>query len=171
MTQATDNPTALDELSQRVSRLEDVHAIEQLKYRYAGYCDNSYDPEGIASLFTESGRWVVDGEGGTMTGHEEIKAHFRALAEKITWAQHYMIAPKVDLSEDGQSATGYFYLLCLCTIEQTDDPAEKDAVILTLNYVDKFVKRDGSWYFQELLGRTHQVSNWDQGWVNQPFRP
>jgi len=171
MTQVTENPATLDDVVQRLSRLEDVRAIEQLKYKYAGYCDNSYDPEGIASLFTEDGRWVVDGEGGTMTGHEEIKAHFSALSEKISWAQHYMIAPRVDLSEDGLSATGYFYLLCLCTIERTNDPAEKDAVILTLNYVDQFVKRDGKWYFQELLGRTHQVSDWDLGWVKQPFRP
>jgi len=163
--------TAVDQLAARLGRLEDVRAIEQLKYRYAGYCDNSYDPEGIASLFVDDGRWVVDGEGGTMTGHEEIKAHFRALSEKITWAQHYMIAPRVEVADDGQSATGWFYLLCLCTIERTDDPAEKDAVILTLNYTDQFVKRGGTWYFQELLGRTHQVSDWDQGWVKQPFRP
>lgn len=170
MTQATETSAALETIEQRLGRLEDVRAIEQLKYRYAGYCDNSYDPEGIASLFTEDGRWVVDGEGGSMTGHEEIKKHFRELSKKITWAQHYMIAPRVDLSEDGQSATGYFYLLCLCTIERTGEPTEKDAVILTINYVDQFAKRDGQWYFQELLGRTHQVSNWDQGWVNQPFR-
>lgn len=171
MTQTADVTATLGELSARLTKLEDVRAIEQLKYRYAGYCDNSYDPEGIASLFTEDGRWVVDGEGGTMTGHEEIKAHFSALSEKITWAQHYMIAPKIEVSEDGQSATGVFYLLCLCTIERTNDPAEKDAVILTLNYIDQFVKRDGTWYFQELLGKTHQVSDWDQGWVKQQFRP
>jgi uncharacterized protein (TIGR02246 family) len=162
--------TDIETLARRLERLEDIRAIEQLKYEYAGYCDNSYDPEGIASLFTEDGRWVVDGEGGTMTGHEEIKAHFRALSEKITWAQHYMIAPKVELSEDGQSAVGKFYLLCLCTIEAVDDPTGKDAVILTLGYTDQFVKRDGRWLFQELLGSTHQVSNWDQGWVKQPFR-
>jgi len=171
MTQVTEVPATLDDVVRRLGRLEDVRAIEQLKYQYAGYCDNSYDPDGIASLFTEDGRWVVDGEGGSMVGHEEIKAHFRALSEKISWAQHYMIAPRVELSEDGLSATGYFYLLCLCTIERTDEPAEKDAVILTLNYVDQLVKRDGQWYFQELLGRTHQVSDWDQGWVKQPFRP
>jgi uncharacterized protein (TIGR02246 family) len=170
MTQTTDQSTSLEELTQRLGRLEDVRAIEQLKYRYAAYCDNAYDPEGIASLFTEDGRWVVDGEGGSMDGHEEIKSHFRALSEKITWALHHVIAPRVELSEDGQSATGYFYLLCLCTIEQTNDPSEKDAVILTVNYTDQFVKRDGTWFFQELLGKTHQVSNWEQGWVKQPFR-
>jgi uncharacterized protein (TIGR02246 family) len=170
MTQATDQAASLEQLTQRLGRLEDVRAIEQLKYQYAAYCDDSYDPDGIASLFTEDGRWVVDGEGGSMDGCEEIKAHFRALSEKITWALHHVIAPRVELAEDGQSATGYFYLLCLCTIERTNDPSEKDAVILTVNYTDQFVKRDGTWYFHELLGKTHQVSNWDQGWVKQPFR-
>lgn len=170
MTQSTKAPSNVEELAARLTRLEDLRAIEQLKYTYAGYCDNGYDPEGIASLFTEVGRWIVDGEGGSMVGHEEIKAHFRALSEKITWALHYMIAPRIELSEDGQSATGWFYLLCLCTIESNDDPSQKDAVILALNYTDQFVKRDGRWYFQELLGRTHLVSNWDRGWVKQQFR-
>ena len=166
----TTEDVTVAELAQRLSRLEDIRAIEQLKYRYAGYCDNGYDPEGIASLFAEDGRWVVDGEGGSMTGHEEIKAHFRALSEKITWALHYMIAPRIELAADGQSATGYFYLLCLCTIESSEDSFKKDPVILTIDYTAQFVKRDGAWYFQELLGKTHQVSNGDQGWVKQPFR-
>ena len=169
---ATTNITedSIGELSDRLNRLEDIRAIEQLKYRYAGFCDNRYDPEGIASLFVEDGRWVVDGEGGSMTGHDEIKAHFRGLSDKITWALHFVMAPRIELAEDRRTAVGYFYLLCLCTIESSQDPAKKDPVILTINYTDQFVKRDGQWYFQELLGRTHQVSNWDQGWVKQPFR-
>ncbi|GAB89610.1 nuclear transport factor 2 family protein [Gordonia rhizosphera] len=160
----------ITDIAERLGRLEDIKAIEDLKYRYAGYCDNNYDPEGIAALFAPDGRWVVDGEGGSMVGHEEIKSHFRALSERITWALHYMIAPRIELAADRKTAVGYFYLLCLCTIEQTDDPTEKDAVILTINYTDQFVKLDGQWYFQELLGKTHQVSNWEEGWVKQPFR-
>ena len=63
MSTTTADVTVAD-LAARLTRLEDVRAIEQLKYRYAGHCDDSYDPEGIASLFIEDGRWVVDGEGG-----------------------------------------------------------------------------------------------------------
>lgn len=151
------------DIEKRLQQLEDVRAIEQLKYQYAKYCDDRYDPEGIASLFTKDGRWVVDGEGGSMNGHEEIKAHFKALSTHIPWALHFITQPRVELHPDGQRATGYFYLLCMCTIG-------KDAVILTLNYTDQFVKRDGKWLFQELRGKTHQVSNWDQGWVKQRFR-
>lgn len=162
--------TDLADVARRLTRQEDIRAIEQLKFRYAAFCDNGYDPDGIAGCFAEDGRWVVDGEGGSMVGHEEIKAHFRALSTKITWALHHVLNPRVELSDDGRTATGYFYLLCLCTIESVDDPAQKDPVIITIHYTDQFVKRDGTWYFQELLGKTHQVSNWDQGWVKQPFR-
>ncbi|GGG29926.1 hypothetical protein GCM10007304_49680 [Rhodococcoides trifolii] len=170
MTETAHSGTALDDLVRRLTILEDVREIEQLKYRYAGFCDDGYDPDGIASLFVEDGRWVVDGEGGSMTGHDEIKDHFRALSDKIPWALHYVIAPRVTLSEDGLSAVGEFYLLCLCTIERAQDSSTHDAVILTINYTDQFVKRDGSWFFQELLGKTHQVSDWNKGWVEQPFR-
>ncbi|MDI2030180.1 nuclear transport factor 2 family protein [Saccharopolyspora sp. TS4A08] len=162
--------TDLADLTRRITRLEDVRAIEQLKFRYAAFCDDGYDPDGIASCFADDGRWVVDGEGGSMVGHEEIKAHFRALSKKISWALHHVLNPQVELDEDGRTATGHFYLLCLCTIESLDDPTEKDPVLITIHYTDQFVKRDGRWYFQELLGKTHQVSNWDQGWVKQPLR-
>lgn len=162
---------SMAEVVARLTRLEDIKAIEELKYTYAGFCDAGYNPEGIANLFVEDGRWVVDGEGATLTGREEIKAHFAALSERITWALHYMIAPNIQIDPFGDRATGTFYLLCLCTIERTDDANEKDAVILTINYRDTFVKRDGKWYFEELIGLTHQVSDWEQGWVKQPFRP
>ncbi len=160
----------VEELSRRLTRLEDVQAIEKLKYTYAGFCDDSYNPDGIANLFVEDGRWIVDGEGATLVGREDIRKHFAALSERISWALHFVMAPNIDISADGTSATGTFYLLCLCTIEQTDNPAQKDAVVLTVTYSDKFIKRDGAWYFQELVGRTHQVSNWDKGWVEQQFR-
>ncbi|MDR6438735.1 uncharacterized protein (TIGR02246 family) [Paenarthrobacter nicotinovorans] len=172
-TEVNENRTtspSIEELTRRLVRLEDVQAIEKLKYTYAGYCDDSYNPEGIAALFVEDGRWIVDGEGATLVGHDAIRGHFTALSERIPWALHFVMAPNIVVAEDGLSAKGTFYLLCLCTIEQTEDPSKKDAVVLTVTYSDKFVKRDGTWFFEELIGRTHQVSNWDKGWVEQQFR-
>lgn len=168
---ATGENDRIAALEHRVQQLEDVEAIRQLKHQYALYCDNGYDPDGIASLFTEDGRWIVDGVGGHNEGREEIRAHFAALSGAITWAQHYMINPIITVSDDGLSATGKFHLLCLATIARTDDGAEFDAVILTIGYTDQFVKRDGEWFFEELLGKTHYVSDWTEGWVRQPMRP
>ena len=48
------------ELAQRVARLEAIDEIKRLKARYCAYCDDDYDPEGIAGLFVEDGLW--DGE-------------------------------------------------------------------------------------------------------------
>lgn len=158
-------------LEDRIGRMEDVWAIQQLKYKYARYCDDGYDAEGIASLFVEDGRWIVDGVGGTNEGREAIRAHFQALPEAIPWALHHVIAPQIEVSDDGQSAHGEFYMIAFCTIKRTDDPSEEDAVVITLTYIDEFVKRDGRWMFQELKGKTHQASNWTEGWVNQPMRP
>jgi len=165
-----ESPRSLEGLARRLERLEDVRAIEQLKFRYAQYCDDGYDAQGIAGLFRPDGRWIVDGEGGSNDGREQIEAHFAKLSEHIPWALHYVINPQVELAEDGQTAAGHFRLLCLCTIVRGDGSGEKDAVILNVDYRDLFVKHDGQWYFQELRGSTHQVSNWDQGWVKQQFR-
>ena len=161
----------LTALERELGTLRDIRAIEQLKYRYANYCDNGYDPHGIASLFTPDGVWVVNGVGGDVTGAEAIRQHFRELSKSISWALHFMMAPQVELAEDGLSAVGKFYLLCHCTIAKTDSPHENDAVVLTLNYVDQFVKRDGQWLFKELRGTMHQASTWELGWVKQQWRP
>lgn len=158
-------------LEERIARLEDVEAIKDLKYRYAGYCDAKFDPDGITSLFTPDGHWKVSGVGGEATGHKEMRAFFTNMAKSIVWAQHFMIAPRIEVAEDGKSAVGRFYVLVLCSIVQTEDPSKKDAVILTGNSIDTFVKVDGRWYFKELTATIHQSSNWTEGWVNQPWRP
>ena len=161
----------LQALERELGRLHDIRAIEQLKYRYANYCDNGYDPEGIASLFIPDGVWVVNGVGGDVAGAAAIREHFRELSKSISWALHFMIAPQVEVADDGQSTIGKFYLLCHCTIAKSDKPADNDAVVLTLNYVDQFVKRNGQWLFKELRGSMHQASTWELGWVKQQWRP
>ena len=47
----THSDTTLDDVDRRLTHLEDVREIEQLKYRYASFCDDGYNPDGIASLF------------------------------------------------------------------------------------------------------------------------
>ncbi|MBV8360284.1 MAG: nuclear transport factor 2 family protein, partial [Deltaproteobacteria bacterium] len=47
----------IEELAARTQRLEDIENIKQLKARYCAFCDDNYNPQGIASLFTEDGVW------------------------------------------------------------------------------------------------------------------
>ncbi len=43
--------------AEKIQWLFDIEQIKQLKHRYCAYCDEQYDPDGIASLFTEDGVW------------------------------------------------------------------------------------------------------------------
>lgn len=105
------NEARIHALEDQLGRLQDMRAIEQLKYQYATYCGQGYDPEGIAALFTDDGVWVVNGIGGDVTGGEAIRKRFRQLSKSISWALHFMIAPQVELANDRQTAVGKFYLL------------------------------------------------------------
>lgn len=156
-------------LEQRITRLEDIEAIKQLKYQYARYCDNQYDPVGISSLFVPDGHWIVTGIGGEATGHDEIKKHFNAASKDIVWVVHYIMSPEIELAADGNSATGRFYLNCLATIINKNDRSQKDAVVMVGNYVDHFVKVNEKWYFKEISGAITQASEWTEGWVSKPW--
>ena len=51
---------SLDDIDRRLRVLEDIEAIKKLKSRYCYLCDDNYDADGLASLFTEDAVW----EGG-----------------------------------------------------------------------------------------------------------
>ncbi len=137
-------------LEQRVARIEDVSAITSLKYRYAAFCDAGYDLDGLCSVFAPEGRWAANGY-GDFKGRAEIRAHFAKLATTVVEVLHYVTSPRVDVAVDGQSATGLFYLLCLCRSRRKNDPSIADPVIVAGTYEDQFIKVDGRWLFRELV--------------------
>ena len=153
-------------LEERIQRLEDIRACEQLQYQYEQYLDNGYIGEGIASLFVEDGLWEIKGCGGTAKGHEAIKQHAANLGKAIKWGQHNMMAPMIEIAEDGKTATGKFCLLCLLTMEVD---GVDDAYVLSGKYSNKYVKIDGKWYFEELTGVIEQTAPWEKGWVKAAF--
>ena len=63
----------LAQLEQRVQVLEDVNAIRHLKARYAASCDDQYNPDSLAALFTEDAVWESQGL-GRFEGREAIRA-------------------------------------------------------------------------------------------------
>lgn len=154
-------------LEERIQRLEDIHDCEQLQYQYEYYLDHGYDGDGIASLFVKDGLWKITGVGGTAKGHEAIKRHAIDLGKVIKWGQHNMLAPMIEISEDGKTATGKFCLVCMLTM--LDDHNQEDAYIEIGKYTNKYVKVDGKWLFQELTGDMEKAAPWDKGWVKAPM--
>ena len=158
------------EVEQRLNRLEDIEAIKKLKYSYALYLDEGYDGDKVAGLFVNDGLWSISGVGGTAKGKQNIKEHTNNLGRDIRWGQHNIFAPVIDIAPDGLSAVGQFNLICLLTMATPEDSNKDEAYILSGKYKDKFVKIDGKWYFEELVGSIEQSSPWSEGWVKQPFK-
>ena len=151
-----------------MARLEDVEAIKNLKARYAYYCDHGYDADGMASLFVEDSLWTSNSF-GTYQGRAAIHEFQSKISSEILWALHFMICPVVDVGDDGQTATGTFYLIEFATMTRPGGD-EKDAVVMSAVYTDKFVRENGEWRFKEVSVEFHQVSDLEKGWVLQKFR-
>lgn len=153
----------------RLARLEDIEAIKNLKARYAYYCDHGYDADGMASLFVEDSLWTSN-EFGTYHGRQEIHAFQSRISSEILWALHFMICPVVNISDDGETASGSFYLIEFATMTRASDPKTTDAVVMSAIYNDAFVRENGEWRFKTVSVEFHQVSDLEKGWVLQKFR-
>lgn len=138
-----------DDLAARVADLEDLEAIRALKARYARFCDNGYDPDGIASLFAEGGVW----DGGALFGRREgldvIREHFKGAPARIPWALHFTLVPEITLEGPPgpeRRASGTWYLWQPCT-RRSSNGTEWQAW-LTGTYADTYVKVGGTWKFE-----------------------
>jgi hypothetical protein len=157
-----------DALQKRLTYLEDMFALQNLKARYAACCDDNYDPERIAELFIPDGTWEASAF-GVHRGHAAIKAFMSSVSTSITWALHCVSNPAIQIAPDGQSGTGSWYLYAPCTMVERSG-APEDAVLMTGRYRDDFVKTASGWMFSHLRCDILQISNLDQGWVKQRFR-
>ena len=104
-----------ESLDARVARLEAVEEIRVLKARYADVCDTGYDPDRMLPFFTQDAVWDGGERFGRYEGIDAIYGFFRDVSSQITWALHYMIAPVIEVSDDG-TATGSWYLWQPCTV-------------------------------------------------------
>ncbi|HEX5294599.1 MAG TPA: nuclear transport factor 2 family protein [Streptosporangiaceae bacterium] len=124
-------------------------AIRELVDAWARHADRR-EPERQAALFTEDGRVTVYmGEPGTtdavqvLTGRAELEDAFAAL-RNYEATTHFNGQHTVTL--DGDRATGETY--CLAYHLWTSD-GQRTLMIMSIRYLDAFVRRDGQWLFAE----------------------
>lgn len=130
------------DLEQRIARLEAIEAIKQLKARYCEICDDDHNPERIASVFAPDGIW--EGAGfGKAQGHEAIRELFRGFQKLISFSQHNVMNPQIQV--DGDRATGSWYFLGPFTFRKNNENKW-----LVLRYDDDYVRIDGEWEYQHL---------------------
>ncbi len=160
---------SLEELAARIRRLEDIEALKQLKARYARGCDPTHKVDFLMSLFTEDAVFDVGKQYGRYEGKPAIRKFLEGADAIIPWALHNVIAPVIEVSDDGRTAKGNWYLLELATMPhpQTGSP---QAVWIAGTYEDDFVKQDGQWKLKQITLRMQIMSPYEDGWAKTPWR-
>jgi uncharacterized protein (TIGR02246 family) len=104
--------------------LEDAEAIHNLKARYAALCDDQYDADGIASLFTEDAVWQSPGL-GRFEGREAIRSFFRGASGIFSFAIHYSLNGHIQVDGDSARARWYLFMPCHTGRRQPADVARR----------------------------------------------
>ena len=143
-------------LDARVRRLEDIEALKALKSRYAEYCDNDYNPDQLAPLFTSDATW----DGGVLghaEGRDAIHAFFAVASQAIPFAVHHVMNP--DITVDGDRATGTWLLWQPCV------HGSGAALWIAGRYQDEYRREDGVWRFSKVCFRPNVISPYEHGFA------
>ncbi len=152
---------SLEDIEKRLKVVEDVEAIKKLKARYCAYCDDSFNVEGIVSLFAPDG--IMDGgENGHAQGTENLKALYATAPGMFSFAIHMVLNPVIEVN--GDTASGSWYLLQPCT-----SPDGKQAMWGSAKYDEEYVKLNGEWKFKRVKVNPIFWTPYDQGWAKAPF--
>lgn len=145
------------ELEARIEKLEAIEAIRQLKARYCEICDDSHNPKEIVTIFTEDGIW--EGEGiGRAKGHKEISKLFSDFQKTISFSQHMVQNPIIDVS--GKIAVGRWYFFGMFKFYQNETRRWQAA-----RYQETYESIAGVWKIKHLKIAPPTMSvKYEQGW-------
>ena len=144
-------------LEQRLTRIEDLEAIKQLKATYCDICDDDHNPERITTIFAEDGIW--EGAGfGKAQGRAAIRELFKKFQTLISFSQHQVMNPIIKI--DGDRATGIWYFFGPFTFYK-----DNQAKWLAARYEDDYVKVNGEWKIQHLRARGRMHTNYEESWA------
>lgn len=149
----------LAELERRIMRIEDREAIKELKARYCAVCDDEHNPDLITTLFVEDGIW----EGGTFgkaQGHAAIRQLFQTFQQLISFSQHMVMNPIIEI--DGNSAKASWYFLGPFTFRK-----QNEARWTAIRYDDDYVKVNGTWKFKHLRASIRMHAPHATGWAKK----
>lgn len=155
------NDTALEA---RIRRLEDLEEIRTLKARYAAYCDDDYDADGLAPLFTEDAIWD-GGAMGRFEGREAIRAFFAAADQAVPFAIHHVTNPIIEV--EGDRATGRWYLWQPCTFQSLQEGNQ--ALWMAGRYEDVYRREADGWRFAHVTVGLRMLSPYEAGWAQLPM--
>lgn len=152
-----------DDINLQIANLTAIEEIKKLKAIYCSYCDNNYDPDGLADLFTETGIWDGGPEFGRHEGKQAIKAFFTSASGSIVFAAHLVMNPIINVN--GDVADGKWRLIMPCTVNNDEGVAESKWLLSA--YTEKYQKLKSKWLFSSLTVDSQFYAAHLEGWADQ----
>lgn len=144
--------TAIEALSARIQRLEDIQEITQLRARYCQALDDGHW-EALADTFTADGAFIGL---STARGREEMLDFFPTLnASTVTSWWHFSSNETVEI--DGDTAHGVTWLLQPCVVEG-------ESQLAAGRYTDSMIRTADGWRFAERRVSFFFWSSLEAGW-------
>jgi hypothetical protein len=138
----------LEQLAARLTRLEAIQAIEQLKYRYWRACDRK-DPGAFRACFVREGAQIDYGPGlGAFDDREPLVELYTRLAlrrDEGHWVYHDMHHghhPDIEVVDDHTASGSWTLSFLRVNLE------EKMIEQASIEYHDLYVIEDGAWKIQ-----------------------
>jgi 3-phenylpropionate/cinnamic acid dioxygenase small subunit len=156
---------SVDELADRIQRIQDTLDIQQLAVRYAMAVDER-DIDAWLELFPPDVR-----VGRDITGREALRDFIVPQVQLFYRSVHQIVGHRIELLS-ADRATGAVY--CRAEHEVGDR-----WIVIAIRYDDEYQKIDGKWYFArrkdkhwyeaDLVARPQDVAF--SGWPDAPSRP
>ncbi|MFC1908395.1 nuclear transport factor 2 family protein [Chloroflexota bacterium] len=156
-------------LEERITRLEDIHEIQNLMSRYEYYHSAGMLEETV-QLFAQKTPGVTAEAGirGVYEGIEGIRRlYFEVLKKKNptgNLVEHDLTTPVIEVAGDGKTAKGLWLSPGLLTARD-DETDELNAFWDWTKYEVDFVKEDGKWKVWHFHVYLTFCTPYDEGWV------
>jgi len=151
----------IERLERRLQVLEDAEAIRYLKARYAALCDQQYDADRIAMLFTDDALWESPGL-GRFEGREAIRNFFRGASKIFSFAIHYSLNGQIEV--EGDTARARWYLFMPCTVAAGNRAMWRASIDH-----ETYARVDGTWLFRRKRSEPLMNVPFDTGWAQTRF--
>jgi ketosteroid isomerase-like protein len=151
----------LERLERRLQALEDAEAIRNLKARYAALCDQQYDADGIAALFTEDALWDSPGL-GRFEGREAIWNFFLGASGIFSFAIHYSLNGQIEV--EGDMARAHWHLFTPCTVAAGNQAMWRASIDH-----ETYARVNGIWMFASKRSEPLMNAPFETGWADTRF--
>ena len=147
----------MSDLESRIEILESTEAIRQLKARYCEICDNNHNTDEIIKIFSKDGIWEGDGI-GRAEGHDAIQALFQNFQEAISYSQHMVQNPIINVH--GNTATARWYFFGMFKFYRNNTRRWQAA-----RYHEKYERTAGEWKIKHLkIEPPTMNAKYETGW-------